>query len=108
MAEDVKLGQRLLLCFDNVKSFTHKTDDGQSMELQRVYHLDVPYGAPYEEVFAVLEEFVQTIKENEKISKERAAKELEAQKEAQSNTSVEDTSVENTSVEDAQEKIANL
>lgn len=98
MAE-ITVGQRIMLTLDCVRVFTQKDESGSDVQLQRVYHLNLPYGAPYEEVYSVLEEFVQNIKETEKASKERAAKE-----EAAKNTSVEESKTQ----EDTQEEIANL
>lgn len=78
--EEKMIGQRLLYTLDSYKSFKYK-DGEEEKEGQRQYSLDIPYGAPYEEVYSVLEEFVQTIKENEKQAKERAeAEKLQKEK----------------------------
>ena len=68
------MGQRLMLTFDAAKPFTHKNEDGTELKLQRVYHLNVPYLSPFEEIYQVLEDFKKEVKRQEQVSKENAAK----------------------------------
>ena len=97
MADDLKpsVGQRLLWSFDVVKPFKHKQEDGTELDLQRVYQFILPYGSPFEETYAVLDEIRAGVQKIEVISKEQ-----EAQKQADVNTDlptevdVEDTGVE--------------
>lgn len=79
MAENV--GQRLIWSLDIVKPFKHKQEDGTELDLQRVYQLVLPYGAPFDETYSVLADMLAEIKKLEQISKDQAAK-IEAEKAA--------------------------
>ena len=72
------IGQRLVWTLDLPKTFKHKQDttsgDGSEVELQRLYQLVLPYGAPFEEIHAVMEELLAEVKRLEEVSKEQAVK----------------------------------
>jgi hypothetical protein len=76
-----KIGQRLVWTLDLPREFKHKQEDGSELDLQRLYQLVLPYGAPFEEIYSVLEDMVSEVKRLESISKEAAAK-AQAEKEA--------------------------
>lgn len=74
MVEDTKniVGQRLMWTFDFSRTFKQKQQDGSEVELTRIYHIDLPYGAPFEEVYDVLDQAVKKLKELEELSKKQA------------------------------------
>ena len=67
------VGQRLIWSLDLAKTFKHKQPDGTEVDLQRLYQIVLPYGAPFEEAYAVIEEFVTELKRIETVTKEQAA-----------------------------------
>jgi len=75
------IGQRLAWSFDIVKAFKHKQEDGTEVDLQRVYQLVLPYGAPFEEIYTVINELKEELQAIEIKTKEQAAK-LAAEAEA--------------------------
>ena len=81
MAENTNVGQRLIWSIDVAKAFKHKQEDGTELDLQRVYQLVLPYGAPFDETYSVLADLLAEVKKLEQISKDQAAK-LEAEKAA--------------------------
>ena len=84
-----QVAQRLIWSLDTVRSFKHKDESGKEMDLQRVYQLVLPYGAPFDEVYSVVDELINEIKRIEVISKEQAAKaqaEAQAEKEEKEKT----------------------
>lgn len=68
------VGQRLMLTFDCIKPFTHKGEDGTETQLQRVYHFNVPYMSPFEEIYTVIDEFKAEVQKQEKLNKENTAR----------------------------------
>jgi len=69
-----KIGQRLVWTLDLPREFKHKQEDGSEIDLQRLYQLVLPYGAPFEEIYSVFEDMVSEVKRLEAVSKEAAAK----------------------------------
>jgi len=103
MSAEKNIGQRLVWTLDVPRSFKHKQEDGSEVELQRLYQLVLPYGAPFEEIYPVLEDMLAEVKRLEQLSKEAAAK-AQAEKEAkesktqEAQVDLEDINVEEGSV----------
>ena len=72
------IGQRLTWSFDLAKPFKHKQEDGTEIDLQRVYQVVLPYGAPFDETYTVLDEIKAEIQKIEAIAKEQAAQQAAA------------------------------
>jgi hypothetical protein len=68
------IGQRLVWTLDLPREFKQKQQDGTEVDLQRLYQLVLPYGAPFEEIYPVLEDMLAEVKRLEVISKEAVAK----------------------------------
>jgi len=85
-----QVGQRLVWTLDFPREFKHKQDDGSEVELQRLYQLVLPYGAPFEEIFAVIEDMVSEVKRLEAVSKEAIAKQKAEQEAKEKLTATEE------------------
>lgn len=81
MSAENKIGQRLVWTLDLPRVFKHKQDDGSEIDLQRLYQLVLPYGAPFEEIYSVIEDMLAEVKRLEQLSKDSAEK-AKAEKEA--------------------------
>lgn len=81
VAETKNIGQRLVWTLDVPRVFKHKQEDNSEVELQRLYQLVLPYGAPFDEIYPVIEDMLAEVKRLEQMSKEAAAK-AQAEKEA--------------------------
>jgi len=77
-----QIGQRLVWTLDLAREFKQKQQDGTEVDLQRLYQLVLPYGAPFEEIYPVLEDMLTEVKRLEVLSKEAVAK-AQAEKEKQ-------------------------
>lgn len=82
MSAEKNIGQRLVWTLDVPRSFKHKQEDGSEVELQRLYQLVLPYGAPFDEIYPVIEDMLAEVKRLEQLSKEAAAAKAQAEKEA--------------------------
>lgn len=71
---DIKdiVGQRLMWTFDFSRTFKQKQQDETEVELTRLYHIDLPYGAPFEEAYDVLEQAIKKLKELEELTRKQA------------------------------------
>lgn len=92
------IGQRLVWTLDVPREFKHKQEDGKELDLQRLYQLVLPYGAPFEEIYPVLEDMLAEVKRLETISKEAAEKARLEKETKEAQVDIEDTSVEEGSV----------
>jgi predicted RNase H-like nuclease len=101
MAETVNtpsMGQRLTWSFDIHKSFKHKQEpingvDSTEIDLVRVYQLVLPYGAPFEETYVVLDEIKAEIKKIEVIAKEQEAQRKAATESKEMDVDIEESSI---------------
>lgn len=74
MSVENKIGQRLVWTLDLPREFKHKQEDGKEIDLQRLYQLVLPYGAPFEEIYSVIDDMLTEVKRLEQLSKDAAEK----------------------------------
>ena len=87
------IGQRLTWSFDITKPFKHKQEDGTEVDLVRIYQIVLPYGAPFEETYTVLDEAKAEIQKIEVIAKEQEAQRKAAAEEKEMAVDIEESSI---------------